>query len=552
MGRAATQQQAPAPALPWMRLPISIPVGSGVPLAQVQGLQQHLRDAVRGQLGFTELFPVQAAVWRSLAGGHSLTHDICICAPTGSGKTLAYAMPMINAIIFRHQQCSHTLSGLVVLPTRDLAIQVFLALSQLGTAAGLRVVLTAAQESVAVEAAKLMSLPGSLSSGPDILVATPGRLMAHLHCTAGFSIKGIRFLVVDEADRLLRQDYQGWLPKVLQELQPPAVQYQQHQQQWQHQQHSTAASTGLSMYGTELPLLPFADTNCRVIKLIVSATLTRDPGKLLRLELQNPRYITLSDMNRRYALPKSLMQYRVVVPAHQKPLALLGLLRRVADSTSMLFASSLETTHRLYLMLAAVPDLHDLVAEYSSHVPANKRHEALVAFKAGTVKVLVTSDAMARGMHMSKVANVINYDPPVHPKTYIHRAGRTARAGEAGSVYTLLKLQDVVHFNSMISKLDGNAVIQLKLPPAELQPLWPALKQALQQVTELLQQGKQQDRQQATGRHKENLASAGQHTKQQQQQQSIVVPADGTQGVDAQLTHAASSAGKKRKRAADS
>lgn len=95
------QQPAAAPVLPWMRLPISIPNGSGVPLDEVCGLYSALKEAVHLRLGFQELFPVQAAVWRGLAGGLSPTHDMCICAPTGSGKTLAYALPVINAIAVR-------------------------------------------------------------------------------------------------------------------------------------------------------------------------------------------------------------------------------------------------------------------------------------------------------------------------------------------------------------------------------------------------------------------------------------------------------------------
>lgn len=97
----AGSKQASQPVLPWMRLPISIPTGSGVPVEDVQGLAPALRQAVAAQLGFHELFPVQAAVWRGLAGGQSSAHDMCICAPTGSGKTLAYALPVLNAIISR-------------------------------------------------------------------------------------------------------------------------------------------------------------------------------------------------------------------------------------------------------------------------------------------------------------------------------------------------------------------------------------------------------------------------------------------------------------------
>lgn len=96
---AAAPPQPAVLLLPWMRVPLSISEGCGVQLADVQGLHPSLMRAVQQQLGFVELFPVQAAVWRGLAGGHSNTHDMCICAPTGSGKTLAYALPMLNAIL---------------------------------------------------------------------------------------------------------------------------------------------------------------------------------------------------------------------------------------------------------------------------------------------------------------------------------------------------------------------------------------------------------------------------------------------------------------------
>lgn len=98
---AAAAAAVPQPVLPWMRVPLNIAAGSGIPLLDVQGLHPALLKAVQDHLGFVELFPVQAAVWRGLAGGHSTTHDMCICAPTGSGKTLAYALPMLNAILTR-------------------------------------------------------------------------------------------------------------------------------------------------------------------------------------------------------------------------------------------------------------------------------------------------------------------------------------------------------------------------------------------------------------------------------------------------------------------
>lgn len=209
--------------------------------------------------------------------------------------------------------------------------------------------LAAAQEAVAAEAAKLVALPSRPMSGPHLLVATPGRLMAHLHSTPGFTINGVRFLVVDEADRLLRQDYQGWLPEVLQQIQHKDSSIDLQLPLLQQQAAEDAAAVRLCS-AARLPYSSCSSSSSnRLLKLIVSATLTRDPSKLLRLELHNPRYIALTDVHHRYALPQALQQQRVVVPAQHKPLALLGLLHSLAGTTSIVFASSLETTHRCAL-----------------------------------------------------------------------------------------------------------------------------------------------------------------------------------------------------------
>lgn len=277
------------------------------------------------------------------------------------------------------------LRGLVVLPTRSLAVQVHAVLHSLGAGAGISVALAAAQEGVAAEASKLAALPSRPGSGPHVLVATPGRLMAHLQgCSAGaggtaapwnvssssgggvLSLQHLKFLVVDEADRLLRQDYHGWLPQVLEHIHTS-----------RHSSSSSSArDTGtfspsqppslLSLppappQGGATPVLPqdsaaasglgiptTSSSSSRVVKLVVSATLTRDPSKLMRLQLCCPRFIALTDVHRRYALPPALQQFRLVVPAQHKPLALVGLLRGLGQggARTVVFASSLDMTHR--------------------------------------------------------------------------------------------------------------------------------------------------------------------------------------------------------------
>jgi ATP-dependent RNA helicase DDX51/DBP6 len=193
------------------------------------------------------------------------------------------------------------------------------------------------------------------------------------------SLTHLKFLVVDEADRLLRQDYHGWLPQVLVQIQAAGSSSSSggsSQYQLLPELHpgtgnvlpggqgtASAAAWGPAVYSDlQTSSLGFGSSSLQdatpaggsssssssrhVLKLVVSATLTRDPSKLMRLELCCPRYIALTDVARRYMLPPALEQYRLVVPAQHKPLALVGLLHRLGQARTVIFASSLDMTHK--------------------------------------------------------------------------------------------------------------------------------------------------------------------------------------------------------------
>ncbi|KAK9821304.1 hypothetical protein WJX81_005661 [Elliptochloris bilobata] len=402
-----------APVLPWMRLPVNIEPGAGMPLESVKGLDARLLASLHA-CGYTELFPVQAAAWRETAGGRSAAHDLCICAPTGSGKTLAYALPIVAALAGR---LVPRLRALVVLPTRDLAAQ--------GTV--------------------------------DILVATPGRLMAHLRGTPGIGLEHLRFLVVDEMDRLLRQSYQNWLPHVVEATTRPQ-----------------AASAD--------PITACSSGRGRVVKVVASATLTRDPAKIERLALHCPRYLALTAADHRYALPRELHEYKVVCAGADKPLVALVLLQALAAERVIVFTASIESTQRLGRLLQALPGVAPPAAAFSSAEGPAARAAALSAFQSGAARVLVASDALTRGMDVAGVGAVINYDAPTFAKTYVHRAGRTARAGQHGRVFTLLRPEDVRHFKGLLRKVDNAYVKDYKLPSAALTSLRPQVDAALASV----------------------------------------------------------------------
>ncbi|GIM00715.1 hypothetical protein Vretimale_5665 [Volvox reticuliferus] len=268
--------------------------------------------------------------------------------------------------------------------------------------------------------------------------------MAHLSGTPGFSLEHLRFLVVDEIDRLLRQRYQDWLPRVLAQIEPTADRHHhyflQQQQRRVWPSGSAPGDPACDHFAVRWPagnpsgVLFFAQP--RVVKVVVSATLTRDPAKLQRLALHNPRFVATTaasgdaaaaggggggGISGRYSLPRSLSEYRLLCSAARKPLVLMALLREWAGQSTIVFTSSLDMTHKLFLMLRAVPDMPDAVVEYSSVVPVRERTAGLARFRSGAAKVLVASDAMTRGMDVDCVQNVINYDAPIYAKTYVHR-----------------------------------------------------------------------------------------------------------------------------------
>mmetsp|Transcript_8776 Transcript_8776/g.22287 ORF Transcript_8776/g.22287 Transcript_8776/m.22287 type:complete len:453 (-) Transcript_8776:633-1991(-) len=290
------------PVLPWMRVPITIEGGLGVHLEEVRGLDARLMQALQ-TAGMVELFPVQGAVWNLTAGGNSRRHDVCICAPTGSGKTLAYLIPLTQSL---SGYVVRRLRGLIVAPTRDLAQQVFDVLCLLGPEVGLYCGLVAGRETIKMEAAMLVGADGR--SGVDVVVATPGRLMSHMQSTQGFTLQDLRFLVVDEADRLLRQSYHEWLPKVM-----------------------AAAPSRSDLRG--------ADDESGVLKMIVSATLTQDPSKIDRLRLHCPRFIAVSAEDYRYKLPRELKEHKVMCEGADKPIALVALLNKLEAESTVVFTA---------------------------------------------------------------------------------------------------------------------------------------------------------------------------------------------------------------------
>ncbi|BBN06383.1 ATP-dependent RNA helicase DDX51/DBP6 [Marchantia polymorpha subsp. ruderalis] len=484
------ESQDHGPVLPWMRDPLDIDTYKATSLREVPGLDTRLQDAL-SKAGIQSLFPVQMAVWHETVGPGLSERDVCVSSPTGSGKTLSYALPIVQKLSSR---VLRLLRVLVVLPTRDLAAQVKAVFDTIAPAVGLSVGLAVGQTSIVAEAAELVQIrksmvhsfgkseaatPDLAESQVDILVATPGRLMDHIRNTKGFTLQHLQFLVVDETDRLLRQSYQEWLPNVL----------------------ACASASGPMLSGLAFrnshPGSVRTIRNCclergnrgtalpRLMKMVLSATLTRDPAKIAQLGLFCPIYVAPGAAGNRYQLPEQLKSYRMVCKPGEKPLYLVALLQQLCSQTTIVFTASVMATHRLYTLLKCYKGLSFKVVEYSSLQHQQARSKALAKFRNGQAQVLIASDAMTRGMDVEGVANVVNYDMPVYAKTYVHRVGRTARAGQPGSSYTLLRKEEVRHFKQMLKKVDNSKCKDYSLPSSVTEELYESYTEALEKLKQI-------------------------------------------------------------------
>ncbi|KAI9144038.1 P-loop containing nucleoside triphosphate hydrolase protein [Paraphysoderma sedebokerense] len=443
--------------------------------------------------------------------------DILVSAPTGSGKTLAYVLPIVHSLSSRMVT---RLRCLVILPTRDLVMQVketfdlFVKGTNLKVAAaggtssgkGFRV----EQESIVGEiitdnrdssgkreylstvyggdalkgSEESRTLLGG-KSAVDILITTPGRLIEHLRSTPNFTLQHLQYLVIDEADRLLNQSYQDWLSHVLEACSVSTLVSCPENSHYSHD----AIHTPSLLFSPPPHYLPSRSIN-RVQKLLFSATLTRNPEKIASLRLHNPIYITVTSSqidDSKYVLPKTLQEF--VLPCSstaEKPLMLLYLLYHYHSYLSrsnssafehsesggglkatLCFTKSVESSRRLAkLVQLFIRQLNassefdnipvDSVAEYSSDLSQSQRKQIMKQFRNGDIKILISSDLISRGIDLPKVSTVINYDTPTYIKQYIHRVGRTARAGTTGVAITLLANHEAKFFKTMMTKRMGN------------------------------------------------------------------------------------------------
>merc|ERR1719350_603343 len=313
--------------------------------------------------------------------------DVIGLAETGSGKTGSFALPILHALLETPQR----MFALILTPTRELAFQISEQFEALGASIGVKC-------AVVVGGMDMVSQAIILAKKPHVIVATPGRLVDHLENTKGFNIKNLKFLVMDEADRILNQDFEVEVNKILR-------------------------------------CIP---TDRR--SMLFSATMTKKVAKLQRASLKDPVKVEVSGS---FQTVEKLLQYYLFIPQKFKELYLVHILNEMAGNSFMIFCSTCSATLRLALTLRS---LGFTAIPLNGQMNQNKRLASLNKFKAKSRTILLATDVASRGLDIPHVDVVLNFDIPTHSKDYIHRVGRTARAGRAGKAVTFVSQYDVELF----------------------------------------------------------------------------------------------------------
>ncbi|XP_062360124.1 ATP-dependent RNA helicase DDX51 isoform X2 [Cinclus cinclus] len=362
------------------------------PIREVPGIHPRLLKKLQMN-GIESFFPVQAevipAILQSASNGYLMGRggyrpkDICVSAPTGSGKTLSFVIPIVQVLLDR--VVCHV-RALVVLPTKELAQQVSKVFNVYTDGTGLKVALITGQKSFAKEQEMLVQkkVTGYCSLA-DIVVATPGRLTDHINQTPGFSLTQLRFLIVDEADRMIDDMHQNCLNRIVKAV------FQGENGSGSNmlfQRTKPGPVTAASSCSPQIPLQ----------KLLFSATLTQDPEKLQQLDLFQPRLFTSvyseknrdgteteQDTNNKYTLPEGLSQCYVPCDLNSKPLLLLYFMLTMKFTRVLCFTNSREASHRLFLLVQAFGGI--TVAEFSSRLPPNERRRTMKEFEQGKIQL---------------------------------------------------------------------------------------------------------------------------------------------------------------------
>ena len=346
---------------------------------------------------YSEATPIQARAIPLLLDNH----DVLGIAQTGTGKTAAFAIPIVQHIITKQQKNSK-IKALIITPTRELAIQIDDNFKDYGKHTNLR-------NAVIFGGVNQASQVRSLRNGVDILTATPGRLLDLIN--QGFiNLKHIEYFVLDEADRMLDMGFVHDIKKLI----------------------------------TMLPK--------KRQSLFFSATMPKNIVELSNTILNNPKKVEVSVVS---STAETIQQYLYYTNRNLKKDLLFHILQDKNMDQVLLFSKTKHGADRIVKNL-----IKQKVSAAAIHggKSQNQRQKALKNFKIGNVRVLVATDIAARGIDIDKLRYVVNYDIPNIAETYVHRIGRSGRAGEEGVAISLCEPEE----NSFVK--DIQKLINLKIP----------------------------------------------------------------------------------------
>lgn len=360
------------------------------------GLNENLLKAIH-EIGYIHATPIQEqAIPYALMG-----RDVIGIAQTGTGKTASFTLPMLE-ILGNGKARARMPRALILAPTRELAAQILDNFKEYGKYTNITAVLVVGGDSMNEQTAQLQR-------GVDVVIATPGRLLDHFQ-RGGLILTDVKFFVIDEADRMLDM---GFIPDI-----------------------EKIAST--------LPKLRQT--------LMFTATMPPAIKKLSATFLQNPKEVTVA---RQSSTAQTITQNLYMTGERQKAFDLLALLQQIDPPSALIFCNRKTEVEKIRRFLHQ----HKLkVVAMHGDMMQSKRYESLEQFKSGVARIIVCSDVAARGIDIDDISYVFNYDLPRNPEDYVHRIGRTGRAGKQGHAISFVTPEDDKNLDAL------HKLIQQQIP----------------------------------------------------------------------------------------
>ena len=366
------------------------------------GLNEKILDAI-SYMGYEKASEIQELAIPVIMEGN----DLLACAQTGTGKTAAFMLPILNHL---SAEDNHDLSTLIIVPTRELAIQINQQIQGFSYFLNINsVTVYGGRDGSDWEAESK-----ALTTGTNIIVATPGKLISHLNL--GYvKFDKLKHLVLDEADRML----------------------------------------DIGFYDDILRILSYVPADRQT--LMFSATMPQKIRDLAAKILKNP--VELSTAISKPA--EGVLQAAYVVYENQKIPIISGLISNKPDLDSILVFSS--TKKKVFDIVKSLKKAGNATEGISSDLEQKEREEVLMRFRSRRTRILVATDVLSRGIDIKDINLIINFDVPSSAEDYVHRVGRTARADKTGIAISLINEHDMDKFDR-IEKLIGDEILKIPVP----------------------------------------------------------------------------------------